>query len=243
MDKVFIYWDNSNIFVEAQRFAEERNSGPDARYRVRIDFTNMLRLAADRPVEKAHAAGSVPPEMRQLWNRLESQGVDGPAIRPRHRRSRRAGDARPDPSAAYARRRSGLQRRPRHSRVADRGWGRLRGRRWLSPNSGADAQVAAGGWRSCRGPIPAINECAAGPRRMARLSPSTTSTTPSRSWSRPVPATVWRSPAIRRRWTCRAVPPPDRSHSAPLRAGSCYGVRGRTWKFRQLTRSGRRRLA
>ena len=43
MDKVFIYWDNSNIFVEAQRFAEERNSGPDARYRVRIDFTNMLR--------------------------------------------------------------------------------------------------------------------------------------------------------------------------------------------------------
>ena len=76
MDKVFIYWDNSNIFVEAQRFAEERNSGPDARYRVRIDFTNMLRLAhADRPVEKAHAAGSVPPEMRQLWNRLESQGV------------------------------------------------------------------------------------------------------------------------------------------------------------------------
>ena len=77
MDKVFIYWDNSNIFLEAQRLAEERNSGPDARYRVRIDFTNMLRLAhADRPVEKAHAAGSVPPEMRQLWNRLEGQGVE-----------------------------------------------------------------------------------------------------------------------------------------------------------------------
>ena len=76
MDKVFIYWDNSNIFLEAQRLAEERNSGPDTRYRVRVDFTNMLRLAhADRPVEKAHAAGSVPPEMRQLWNRLESQGV------------------------------------------------------------------------------------------------------------------------------------------------------------------------
>ena len=77
MDKVFIYWDNSNIFHEAQRLAEERNNGPDARYRVRINFSNMLRLAhADRPVERAYAAGSVPPEMRQLWNRLESQGVE-----------------------------------------------------------------------------------------------------------------------------------------------------------------------
>lgn len=77
MDKVFIYWDNSNIFHEAQRIAEERNHGPDARYRVRTNFSNMLRLAhADRPVERAYAAGSVPPEMRQLWNRLESQGVE-----------------------------------------------------------------------------------------------------------------------------------------------------------------------
>ena len=77
MNSVFIYWDNSNIFHEAQRFAEEREAGPDARYRVRIHFDNMLRLAhADRPVEKAMAAGSVPPEMRQLWNRLENGGAD-----------------------------------------------------------------------------------------------------------------------------------------------------------------------
>lgn len=77
MDRVFIYWDNSNVFHEAQRLAEERNNGPDARYRVRINFANMLRLAhADRPVERAYAAGSVPPEMRHLWNRLESEGVE-----------------------------------------------------------------------------------------------------------------------------------------------------------------------
>ena len=77
MDSVFIYWDNSNIFLEAQRLAEERNGGPDARYRVRIHFENLLRLAqADRPLQKARAAGSVPPEMRQLWNRLENQGVE-----------------------------------------------------------------------------------------------------------------------------------------------------------------------
>ena len=38
MSRVFIYWDNSNIFHEAQRFAEERNEGSDARFRVRINF-------------------------------------------------------------------------------------------------------------------------------------------------------------------------------------------------------------
>ena len=65
MDRVFIYWDNSNTFHEAQRFAEERDEGPNARYRVRIHFDSMLRLAhADRPIERALAAGSVPPEMR-----------------------------------------------------------------------------------------------------------------------------------------------------------------------------------
>ena len=77
MDKVFIYWDNSNIFHEAQRLAEERSEGPGARYRVRIQFENLLRLAhADRDMERAIAAGSVPPEMRQLWNRIESLGVN-----------------------------------------------------------------------------------------------------------------------------------------------------------------------
>jgi len=77
MSGVFIYWDNSNIFHEARRFAGERNEGADARYRVRIHFENLLRLAhADRTLEKALATGSVPPEMRQLWNRMESRGVE-----------------------------------------------------------------------------------------------------------------------------------------------------------------------
>lgn len=76
MDNVFIYWDHSNIFIEAQRLAEERETEPDARYRVRVTFDNLFRLAhADRPVGRAYAAGSVPPELRQLWNRLENNGV------------------------------------------------------------------------------------------------------------------------------------------------------------------------
>ena len=77
MDKVFIYWDNSNIFHEAQRLAEEQDEGPGARNRVRIHFANLLRLAhADRPRHKAVACGSVPPEMVQLWNRMEEEGVE-----------------------------------------------------------------------------------------------------------------------------------------------------------------------
>ena len=77
MDRVFIYWDNSNIFHEAQRQAEAWCEGSGVRYRVRINFDNTLRLAsADRPMERAVAAGSIPPEMRQLWNRMESLGVE-----------------------------------------------------------------------------------------------------------------------------------------------------------------------
>ncbi len=77
MNDVFVYWDNSNIYHEAQRLAEEREGTPGARYLVRVDFDNLLRLAhADRPLRRAVAAGSIPPEMRQLWNRMENRGVE-----------------------------------------------------------------------------------------------------------------------------------------------------------------------
>ena len=76
MDKVFIYWDNSNIFINAQGAAAEREGGT-ARSRVRIDFRNMLELAhAGREVAHAVAVGSIPPELRSLWYRLESEGVE-----------------------------------------------------------------------------------------------------------------------------------------------------------------------
>ena len=75
MGKVFVYWDNSNIFISAQQVAVERE-GADARYRVRIDFRNLLELArAGRDIEHAVAVGSIPPELRHVWNRLENEGV------------------------------------------------------------------------------------------------------------------------------------------------------------------------
>ena len=76
MKKVFIYLDNSNIFISAQETAAERE-GESARARVRIHFRNLLALAhAGRPIERAIAVGSIPPELRQVWNRLENEDVE-----------------------------------------------------------------------------------------------------------------------------------------------------------------------
>lgn len=76
MKSVFVFWDNSNIFISAKDIAEERE-GIDARYRIRVSFEQLLRLAhADRPVEFAVAVGSIPPELRHVWNRLEGTGVN-----------------------------------------------------------------------------------------------------------------------------------------------------------------------
>ena len=75
MEKVFIYWDNSNIFISAQQVAIERE-GETTRHRLRIHFRNLLQLAhADREIEHATAVGSIPPELRHVWNRLENEGV------------------------------------------------------------------------------------------------------------------------------------------------------------------------
>ena len=75
MEKVFIYWDNSNTHISAQQVASELE-GANARPRVRIDFRNILELArAEREIEQAVAVGSIPPELRYVWNGLDNEGV------------------------------------------------------------------------------------------------------------------------------------------------------------------------
>ncbi|MBI2069671.1 MAG: NYN domain-containing protein [Elusimicrobia bacterium] len=75
MKKVFIFWDNSNIFVSAKTVAAEKEGG-DAYYKIRIDFQKLLDLAkANRPLEFAIAVGSIPPQLRHIWNKLEQTGV------------------------------------------------------------------------------------------------------------------------------------------------------------------------
>jgi len=75
MKSVFVFLDNSNIFISAKTVAAEREGG-DAPYQIRIQFDNLLQLAvAGRKLEFAIAVGSVPPPLRHVWNRLESAGV------------------------------------------------------------------------------------------------------------------------------------------------------------------------
>ena len=62
--------------IEAQRLAATRNGDPSARYRVRIDYDNLVALCRNqRPLRTAMAAGSVPPELQNLWVRLKAAGV------------------------------------------------------------------------------------------------------------------------------------------------------------------------
>ena len=74
MSGVFVYWDNSNIFISAQEVAAERE-GETARSRVRIHSRNLLKLVRrEWEIERATAGGSIPPELRGVWNRLENEG-------------------------------------------------------------------------------------------------------------------------------------------------------------------------
>ena len=68
---VFIYWDNSNIFYEAQNVAEEvEGEVMDVRRRIRIDFHNLLYLAREsRTLVRGVVAGSA------LWVAMEAEGV------------------------------------------------------------------------------------------------------------------------------------------------------------------------
>ncbi|MBF0339037.1 MAG: NYN domain-containing protein [Nitrospirae bacterium] len=76
MKKVFIFWDNSNIFISGKMLASEID-GEDAYYQFRLQFKNILELArAGREIEYAIAVGSVPPELRQVWNKMEQSGVE-----------------------------------------------------------------------------------------------------------------------------------------------------------------------
>jgi hypothetical protein len=71
--RVYLFVDNSNIFISSKAVAERRE-GRAARDAVRISFENLLSLAvAERPLGKAFVVGSIPPEQRVVWNRLEQQ--------------------------------------------------------------------------------------------------------------------------------------------------------------------------
>jgi hypothetical protein len=78
---ICVYVDNSNIFHEGQRYAEEQKD--EDRYAFRIHFPRFIDLIT----AKNHAAefvwgGSTPPTSDEVWSRLESSGIK-PVLIPR----------------------------------------------------------------------------------------------------------------------------------------------------------------
>jgi hypothetical protein len=75
LPRAFIYWDNSNVFISAKKVAAKRETVLDSP-NIRIHFQNLFDLArAGRAVTKAIAVGSIPPEMKEVWDRLKEPGL------------------------------------------------------------------------------------------------------------------------------------------------------------------------
>ncbi|HST50738.1 MAG TPA: NYN domain-containing protein, partial [Pyrinomonadaceae bacterium] len=75
MSDVYIFWDNSNIFIPT-KYVANRREGLYAERDVRVHFDNLFTLArAGRNVNKGVCVGSVPPELDSVWKRLRSSGV------------------------------------------------------------------------------------------------------------------------------------------------------------------------
>ena len=205
MEQVFVYWDNSNVFHEAQRLAEEREGTPGARYLIRIHFENLLRLAeAGRPLAKAVAAGSVPSEMQQLWNRMENRGVQ---VRLFDRGERDRGEQEvPDRWLQLCMLEDALDNNGDPGIVALlTGDGRATPRGRASTARWSGCTGADGGWRCSPGRIRATRGCADGRRRTACSCPWTTTTRRSPSVSCPARATSSRRRETKRRSICHAA--------------------------------------
>jgi hypothetical protein len=73
---VHVFWDNSNIFISA-RYVANRREGPHAEPSIRIQFEKLYDLArAGRNIARAICVGSIPPDLRSVWDRLEEAGVE-----------------------------------------------------------------------------------------------------------------------------------------------------------------------
>ncbi|MEX2032712.1 MAG: NYN domain-containing protein [Dehalococcoidia bacterium] len=76
---VHIFWDQSNVFARMQDTCDDREGGglePGRRLAARLNFQALFEFArAGRDVEKAVAIGSIPPDLKALWERLGRVGV------------------------------------------------------------------------------------------------------------------------------------------------------------------------
>lgn len=74
---VYVFCDNSNVFIEGQWAAgrEKGIHGLDPEFR--LDFGQLLTVVSSgRPVKEAHLYGSRPPDNDSLWHSAEKNGWD-----------------------------------------------------------------------------------------------------------------------------------------------------------------------
>ena len=78
MDECLILVDNSNIFIEGQKFSAKRqNSSLKQDYAWRIDFGALLsEVANGHRIIKAILVGSTPPPNDSLWNAAKHHGFE-----------------------------------------------------------------------------------------------------------------------------------------------------------------------
>jgi uncharacterized LabA/DUF88 family protein len=72
---LYIFCDNSNIFLEGQWAAGRASGkkGPNSEFR--IDYGQLITVCAKgRPVSQANLYGSIPPQNDSLWNAIRAQG-------------------------------------------------------------------------------------------------------------------------------------------------------------------------
>jgi len=72
---VYIFCDNSNIFLEGQWAASRAEGRRGLHPEFRIDYGQLITVCAKgRPVSLANLYGSVPPQNDSLWRAIRSQG-------------------------------------------------------------------------------------------------------------------------------------------------------------------------
>ena len=78
MDECLILVDNSNIFIEGQKYSAKKRSLSYAQdYSWRIDFGSLLRKVANgHKIIKAILVGSTPPPNDSLWGAAKSVGFE-----------------------------------------------------------------------------------------------------------------------------------------------------------------------
>ena len=85
-DSIYIFVDNSNIFIEAQKAVARIKNDENIGKRYRLDFGKLFKFIANgrgeyflkRPDNRIYPKlyGSEPPKLDSLWDRLEDMGVD-----------------------------------------------------------------------------------------------------------------------------------------------------------------------